>query len=214
MQPGRDLSRKAFFAAVLFESSLVGVALVLGSLTDVSPLGSIRLEWDSALLGVALTLPPLAFLAWFLRTEWAPLRGIRRTLDESFVPIFRGCSWDEILALALVAGVAEEILFRGWLQTWLEVQADPWSALLLSAILFGIVHALTRAYAVLAAGIGLYLGFAYLATGNLLTPIVIHALYDAVALWLLLRRPTTPSNDLPPGAPPDVFEEDGSAPPG
>jgi uncharacterized protein len=52
-----------------------------------------------------------------------------------------------------------------------------------------VCHWITRTYALLAALVGLYLGGLWLWTGNLLVPIVAHALYDFVALiWILRRR--------------------------
>jgi membrane protease YdiL (CAAX protease family) len=41
---------------------------------------------------------------------------------------------------------------------------------------------------VLAALIGAYLGFVFLLSGNLLVPIIAHAVYDVVALFVLARR--------------------------
>ena len=48
---------------------------------------------------------------------------------------------------------------------------------------------MTPAYAVLATGIGLYLGGVLIATESLVVPIIIHALYDFAAFLVLLRRP-------------------------
>ena len=191
MEPSRELSVKAFFAAVLFESSLAGGALILGGLTGVAVFATFRFDLVDAGIGVVATLPPLAFLFVFTRTDWAPLRRIREALDQTLVPMFRACRWDELLALALVAGVAEELLFRGWMQEWLASGAGVVGALIVSSIAFGLVHAVTPAYAVLATFIGLYLGGLQLWTGNLLAPIVVHALYDFVAFLVLLRRPST-----------------------
>jgi membrane protease YdiL (CAAX protease family) len=61
------------------------------------------------------------------------------------------------------------------------------AALLLAAALFGVLHFITPAYAVLAGLLGLYMGVLYLVTGNLLVPIVVHSLYDFVALLYLVR---------------------------
>jgi membrane protease YdiL (CAAX protease family) len=177
MESSRELSRKAFVAAVLFESSLAGAALVLGSVTEVAVFATFAFDAVDAGIGVLATLPPLAFLFVFVKTDFAPL-----------VPVFRACTWDELLALALVAGVGEELLFRGWMQEWLTPTAGPWAALAVTSIAFGLVHAVTPAYAVLAMGIGLYLGGLQMWTGNLLAPIVVHALYDFVAFLVLLRR--------------------------
>jgi len=62
-----------------------------------------------------------------------------------------------------------------------------WLSLLLAAVLFGLLHFITPTYAVLAGLIGLYLGALWLATGNLLTPIVTHGTYDLLALVYLAR---------------------------
>ena len=204
MEPSRELSRKAFVAAVLFESSLAGFALVMGLVTGVAVLGTFTFDLVDAGLGVALTLPPVAFLFLFVNTQWAPLRRIRDALDTSFVPMFRHCSWDELLALALTAGVGEELLFRGWLQAWLDPTAGPWISLIVTSIAFGLVHAVTPAYAVLATFIGLYLGGIQMATDNLLVAILVHALYDFVAFKVLLSRapPTGAAPPPPPGTSP------------
>jgi membrane protease YdiL (CAAX protease family) len=81
------------------------------------------------------------------------------------------------------------MLFRGVLQqafgNWLPV----WGAIAAAALLFGLLHAVTTTYAVLAALVGAYLGWLYFLTGNLLAPIVAHALYDFVALVYLTRGP-------------------------
>jgi membrane protease YdiL (CAAX protease family) len=97
-----------------------------------------------------------------------------------------------IVALALMAGVAEEALFRGLLQEGLAGPLGWLPALLLASALFGVVHWLTGLYALLAGAVGLYLGGLYLLTGNLLVPIVVHALYDVVALVYLRGAVTTP----------------------
>jgi len=187
MEPSRELSRKAFTAAVLFESSLGGVALALGGITDIAVFSMLEFDLIGLGLGVALTLPPLGFLVFFVRTDFAPFRRIRETLDRSFVPVFGRCTWDELLAMAVVAGIGEEFLFRGWLQPVMTPAVGPWAALAVTSLAFGLVHAVTPAYAVLATGIGLYLGVIMLATESLLVPIVVHALYDYVAFLVLLR---------------------------
>jgi len=64
--------------------------------------------------------------------------------------------------------------------------------LLVASLLFGVVHWLTGLYALLAGMVGLYLGGLYLLTGNLLVPIVVHALYDIVALGYLRKAERAP----------------------
>jgi membrane protease YdiL (CAAX protease family) len=62
----------------------------------------------------------------------------------------------------------------------------PWPALALASVLFGLLHLITPSYAVLAAMMGAYLGWFSIWTGNLLAPIMIHALYDFFALGYIV----------------------------
>ena len=63
----------------------------------------------------------------------------------------------------------------------------PWAGLAGASLLFGLAHFLTVSYAMLASLVGLYLGVLLLLSGNLLVPIVVHALYDLIALIVLIR---------------------------
>ena len=69
-------------------------------------------------------------------------------------------------------------------------------ALLVTSVLFGLVHFVTSTYAVMAGIIGVYLGVISIWSGNLLVPMVVHALYDFVALMYLARymRPAPESS--------------------
>ena len=124
----------------------------------------------------------------------AAVREVRRVLDDLIVPMFRNCTWLELAAISLLAGMGEELLFRGVFQArWSSGPAiscrtprpPQWSAIgsrsSRVAIVFGLLHAFSSAYAVLAALMGLYLGWLWMATGNLAVPIVAHAVYDFLA---------------------------------
>ncbi|TWU19676.1 CPBP family intramembrane glutamic endopeptidase [Allorhodopirellula heiligendammensis] len=52
-----------------------------------------------------------------------------------------------------------------------------------SSIAFGFVHPISKLYVVVTGIMGLYFGALLILTGNLLIPIVAHALYDAIQLW-------------------------------
>jgi uncharacterized protein len=94
----------------------------------------------------------------------------------------------QIAMLSMLAGVCEEVLFRAVLQGGLSEIHGVGSALILASLIFGICHWITPMYALLAGLVGLYLGGIWVVTGNLLVPIVAHALYDFVALQWVLRR--------------------------
>ncbi|PSF10718.1 CPBP family intramembrane metalloprotease [Marinobacter fuscus] len=98
-------------------------------------------------------------------------------------------SWPVLLLLCLLAGVGEELLFRGALQGWLLQHTGPWTALLAAAVVFGLVHYVSFTYFLVATGLGFVLGGAYQLSGSLEMVMVWHAVYDMFALYCLLRYP-------------------------
>ena len=180
--------------AALAEGGLVLVALAAGALVGVAPFAT--LEWNPRGLagGIAATAPLLLGLRWCLRTRVAPVARLVRMVEARVAPMFAGSSPTELVLVAALAGLGEEALFRGVVQTALLPHLPAWAAVAATAMLFGLAHFLSPIYAVLATLVGGYLGWLLLASGNLLVPILAHALYDLVALGLLLRvKPTPPS---------------------
>jgi membrane protease YdiL (CAAX protease family) len=187
--------------AALFEASLAALAIGLGWMSSQSPWLDIKVNGPAIALGVVAVLPLAALLPLCGRIGWKAMQDLWRVLDEIIVPLFRTCNWIELAAISFLAGLGEELLFRGLLQTgfaqWTgdflphtpsAALMGDWMAIIFVAILFGALHAVNVAYAVLAAIIGVYLGWLYLVTGNLAVPIVAHGLYDFVALAYVLRR--------------------------
>ncbi len=97
--------------------------------------------------------------------------------------------WPVLGALSLLAGVGEELLFRGAIQGWLLQHTGPWTAVIAASVLFGLVHYVSFTYFVMATGLGAVLGVAYQFSQSLALVMVWHALYDMVALYCLLRYP-------------------------
>jgi membrane protease YdiL (CAAX protease family) len=181
--------RTLLVLAVLFEGSLGVLAWVVGWLIGQPPWKDLHWDPRDAMLGVAATLPLLALFALCYTLRWRPLVRIRRLCDDIIRPLFSASTVLDLAVIALVAGVAEELLFRGTLQPALARWLGPWPGVAAASVLFGLVHLLTPTYAVLATLVGVYLGWVYLATGNLLPVIVAHALYDFLALLFVGRAP-------------------------
>jgi membrane protease YdiL (CAAX protease family) len=122
-----------------------------------------------------------------LTTGWEPIRRLVEFVVEQMGPLLARYSAVELAALAAVAGISEEILFRGVVQVGLARLLPAGWALVMASALFGLVHFATRAYALLAGVMGVYLGILFLLQGSLMAPIVTHALYDFVALIHVAR---------------------------
>jgi membrane protease YdiL (CAAX protease family) len=86
------------------------------------------------------------------------------------------------VSLGIAAGLGEEMLFRGVLQYELLNRIGRVGAVGVSSVIFGLLHAVTPMYAFLATLASVYFGWLYLDTGNLVVPIVTHAVYDIGAL--------------------------------
>ncbi len=178
---------------MLAEGGLLLAAVAVGRWIGAPPFGQLRFEWGALAWGIAATGPLLLGLWWCLRTRWRPVARLVALVEERLHPLFAGAGVAEVGLIALLAGIAEEAFFRGVVQVGLADRLPAWVALIASGALFGAAHWLTTSYAVLAGIVGLYLGGLLLVSGNLLAPIVAHALYDLVALSILIRmKPASP----------------------
>ncbi len=90
-----------------------------------------------------------------------------------------------VLALVVAAPIFEELLFRGVLLESLRVRYGIIAAWVISSLLFGIVH-LVPAVAVNAAVMGLVLGFAYVSTGSIWAPVILHFINNSISYLLLV----------------------------
>jgi membrane protease YdiL (CAAX protease family) len=180
-------SENALYVGFAVEAGLGVVALAVAWLAGIPLLKEIRLSPRSFAWGLAGTLPMLALLAVLIRVEWGPISRIREIVRLFARQLLLRASWLEIGLLCVLAGVGEELLFRGVLQALLAAWTSPLWGILMGGILFGAAHFLTKTYFVLAVAVGCYLGWLYVATDSLTSPIVAHAAYDFVALAVVLR---------------------------
>lgn len=108
-------------------------------------------------------------------------------------------------ALAVTAGICEEIVFRGFLLWYLPTVfgLSVLAAVVVSSLIFGLGHLYQGIWGLVATGLaGAGLAGLYLATDSLLFPIVLHALVDLrlLLLWPAGRDPLRHAAPVP--APP------------
>lgn len=181
-------------AIVATQALLIPVAVVIAGPLQTPNYGfgpGIDFSIEPIVAGCVFTLP-LAILAVALdRVEKnvPALQEVTKATQRAVISFlgsqFRPAS--TILAavgIGLAAGFGEELLFRGVFQYGLVEQMNaPFSiAILVTAVVFGLLHAVTPLYAALAGLASVYFGSLYAAYGNLAIPIVAHAVYDMGAL--------------------------------
>lgn len=181
-------ARSLFVTGFFVELGLVLLGAALGYLFLSRPFPfRLALDAQGLLVGLLATVPMVGF-AFALTSRLAGRVGFLREMEGKLKLYLgsgiRSMTIQEIILLSAAAGVGEEILFRGVLQTLFGSTWGLWVA----SVIFGLLHAVTPAYFALATLMGLYLGSLHIATNNLLAPILVHWLYDAVALYLLRKQ--------------------------
>jgi membrane protease YdiL (CAAX protease family) len=136
---------------------------------------------------VAATVPMLMGFGWLLKSSGNFAANLRWFFEHVIRPVVGEWSLAQLAIISLLAGICEEVLFRGALQAGLTDKIGTAGALVIASIAFGLAHPVSKQYVVGATVIGFFLGGLYIARGNLLAPIVAHALYDFCALTWFLR---------------------------
>ena len=183
--------RQIVIAAIVFEAAIGLFAWGVGHFVE-APVERIIVWNDRDLwIGLLAALPALVSLLVMIRVPLAPLRRLRDLVRTHIVPLFRGCSLAELFVISIIAGVGEEMLFRGVIQHGLAERIGPPGGTMvgigIASLLFALAHALSGTYAILAGLISIYFGWLLVATGNLLVPIAAHSAYDFLAFVYLLR---------------------------
>ena len=171
----------------------VAIAWLMARGATVADLGFVsgRLADDGRLAVAALVLviPPLLALAAWL----AVLVPYTHPVVEFLATRRDAIAVGLVVVTAVVAApVAEEFFFRRLIQGWLEKilpQADGTWAIGISAAAFALAHQGQGLAYVPLFPLGIVLGFLAHRTGSIVPCILLHALFNAVSVTLLLAEP-------------------------
>ncbi len=137
------------------------------------------LEWTAGAarkLGLGLL---VGFLIMAVAVAIAAIFGVYRIVgagDTSRLVL-------EIVGVAIMPGITEELFFRGILFRWIEDFGGSWAALIVTSALFGLAHIMNpnatwfSSFAI-AVEAGLLLGGAYMLTRSLWFPMGLHAAWN------------------------------------
>jgi membrane protease YdiL (CAAX protease family) len=190
------MNRKTLLLVTLFVEGglyLFGLLLIGGSSAFQS---RFSISWSGTGYALLLSIPMFAALFLTIRSNWEPLLHLRNEMEEKVVPIFANCKIIDLAVIAFLAGFGEELFFRGWMQNALANQFGIWAGILVASLIFGLAHYLSNTYFIYAFFTGIYLGVIYQTTGNLYIVMIIHAMYDFIALIFLVREGRNGEADL------------------
>jgi membrane protease YdiL (CAAX protease family) len=169
------MSRTAFLRLEwLLSATLVVLAFAWGALRDLPLAASLAPSTGTVVGGLLAGAALWATIPLLLR---AP--SMQRVWRDVLQPFSAGLRTRDVVTIALLSGVTEELFFRGVLL--------PELGLVLSSLCFGALHAVCAVYFAWATLVGAGMSALALAGGSLVTPIVAHATYNLGAL-LFLRR--------------------------
>lgn len=152
----------------------------------------------------------LAFVAWFigfplvifisqgmdLLFEWqfgtkpieqVAVNQLKSTYSDPFLVI------STVISIVIFAPILEEILFRGFLQTWLRSRFKPLIAISLTSFIFAGFHfsisqGITNITLICSLFIlSCFLGFLYERQKTLWSSISLHAIFNGINVWMILH---------------------------
>lgn len=112
-------------------------------------------------------------------------------LEREFRAILGHLSHREIIWIAVLSGAAEELVFRGTLQPWLTGLWGPPAALVVTSLVFGLLHFVPDRvflpWTAFATVVGFICGGLYQVFDSVIPAIVTHTLLNAVNLELIVN---------------------------
>ena len=178
-EPG-NVARLVLLQGVLF----FGIGLAIWYASGRDPRAFVRLEGRDLLVGLATG---GALIGAMQAIAWAVPGFIAWAAREQRLLFAHGRLYRtaHIWMLSAAAGVGEEALFRGGLQTIAADHMPGWAAILAASLLFTVIHLASAGIAAFIFALSLVFGLVYHFTGSLPGMMVAHMLFDVWALALI-----------------------------
>ncbi len=125
---------------------------------------------------------------FLLSHRWLRLESFYQ-LTAQLHQLTRHLSWPQIVLLSLLAGVGEELLFRGALQSWLSDVIGVYTAIVLASLIFALLHALTLYYFLFTFVLSIAFGLIFHYSQSMVLLMSIHGFYDILALGVIAKCP-------------------------
>jgi membrane protease YdiL (CAAX protease family) len=134
----------------------------------------------AALLGIGLA-PWVQLVAALQRLVWPAESETARQTTKLIVDALHAHPLLTIAGVGVLAGVCEELFYRGPLQTAFVRKLPPWAAIVLVGVLFGAIH-MDLAGLPVRAALGVLLGWIVWRGGSIYPAMLAHGLFDSTSI--------------------------------
>lgn len=129
----------------------------------------------------------LLVLAMVLNEAGGLLANYLHPAPNETVPSFGVPFVLSALSNIVLAAIMEELIMRGWLYTGLRAKLSAWPTILITAVLFALMHSISSVQDILGTlPLGVAAGYLREHTGSVKTAIAFHMLHNAAVYGLLL----------------------------
>lgn len=188
-----ELSAGGIFGSAVFQLVLAGIVpLVLWRRVNVVEFFGLRwLEWRRIFYIVPVFLVLMTVAALLLQAsgwpEWTQSKfgaGSQESVRLLGETREVGVILAMVFAAVIVAPIAEEVIFRGYLYPVVKCFSEKWFAGLFTAMLFGVAHVNLMGFPMLVL-IGLVLAILYEKTGSLWPSILCHMAFNGMTVVVI-----------------------------
>lgn len=182
-----DLDSAVLTQIILIPAQLAGQFMMAVYLWKAGYISTQKATWSPVsatylLCSVVAMLSGGFVIAWLM----SMMDGIPNIMEQTFDILQSG--WGGIIAIAIVGPLLEELLFRGAITKALLQQYNPAKAILISALLFGVLH-INPAQIIPAFLAGILLAWTYYKTASLIPCILMHVVHNSLSVYLSFKFP-------------------------
>lgn len=134
----------------------------------------------ASLLGIGLA-PWVQLIAHLQKAVWPSESETTQHATRLIADALAAYPLLTIVGVGVLAGVCEELFYRGPLQTAFIRKLPPWPAIILVGVLFGAIH-MDLAGLPVRAALGVFLGWIVWRTGSIYPAMLAHGLFDSTSI--------------------------------
>jgi len=135
-----------------------------------------------AAIGLAVSIVPMSNLLQQVMFAWFPPTEATQRLFQEQAALFSGSAlWTTLIAFALLPGICEELLFRGWLLAGLRDRLSSIQTILVVGLVFGLFHVEIEKIPIVSL-MGILLAFVCFRSGSIFLAMIIHMANNGLAI--------------------------------